>query len=101
MKITIPHLKYSVEIKDIKKGDKTYTDKLNVRAYAERDDSNKTTIYIKLPIKRDELSTLCHELIHAMQNMCQDRNIRFENEEEHIGYIFQYLINEILGYEYK
>jgi hypothetical protein len=102
MKIKIPHIFYEVEILDIKKATGVGKEMLKSNFVAITEYQNhKSIIYIKLPIKPVDVPTLCHELVHVLQNICRDNKISFENEEEHTAYIFQYVLNEILGYEFK
>lgn len=102
MKITIPHIFYTIEVKDTKnppKDIKEFLDKGFIACIAKG--KNRSRLYIKHPIRNSDIPTLCHELIHILQHICKERDILFTNEEEHCAYMFQYMLNEILGYEYK
>jgi len=98
MKIEINHLGYTVCVKDIKsfKGKHGLN---NILAITQSDSKNQATIYIKKPIK--DQAQLAHEVLHVLQWICIDRNISFTEEKEHMGYIMQFLMNEITGFTYK
>lgn len=38
-----------------------------------------------------------HEIIHALQILCKERIMKFENEEEHFAYITSYILEELLS----
>ncbi len=103
MKIFIPHIFYTVYVKDIKKtkGDaKEFLDR-GFTACAEKVDKNTSNIYIEFPVTPKSHGTVLHEVIHVIGHICQDRDISFINEEEHVAYIAQYIFNRITGYEYE
>jgi len=97
MKIIINHIGYVVLIKKPEQYKGAYVLK-NVVAMTQRDNKNQSTIYIKKPIK--DTATLAHEIVHVLQNIADDRNISFVEEQEHFGYLMQYLMNEVTGYKY-
>ena len=102
MKIKIPHIHYEVEVLDIKKSKGIAKDMLADKFVAVTEYLNhKSIIYINLPIKTKDIPTLCHELVHVLQNICRDKRITFINEEEHTAYIFQFLLDTIMGYDLK
>ena len=101
MKVYIPHIHYTVNLVEIKKSKGNIKNFLSVYENAtERIDKNTSNIYFNLPIKRRDLSTLAHELVHVLQNICGDRNISFTREEENTAYILHFLMNEFTGYKY-
>ena len=48
-----------------------------------------------------ESGTVAHEIMHALQFMCRRRNIKMERELEHMGYLMQYIFNEIYNRKYE
>lgn len=44
-----------------------------------------------MPIEEHDLSTLVHEIIHALQFICDDRGIEFTDEMEHMAYVADYI----------
>ncbi len=97
MKIELPHIGYTVIVKQRK----AYPGRDSSFALCERTDLNTSTIYIETPVPRKRDSTLAHELTHVLRNICEDRDMYFQEEREHMAYIMQYLMNRILGYKYK
>jgi hypothetical protein len=93
MKIKIPHLGYTLIVKQPDGSQKW-------KAWVTHDSTNQCTLYIKQPIIRSEDPTLAHELVHVLQYISADRNLDLTYELEHAGYLMGYLMNEILGYEY-
>jgi hypothetical protein len=103
MKILIPHLFYTIEVKDKKlaKGKvKRYLEEGDFYACYEAINKNNSKIWIKLPVKPTEVPTLVHEIIHCLQHLSRERDIDFKSEEEHFAYLTQYILNQILGYEF-
>jgi hypothetical protein len=93
-KIYLPHLNYTVHVRHFKphpSGDS------NAKAWAEHIDSRSAAIYIS---PRDTPCGIAHELIHVLQFIAADRNIDFIHEQEHFGYMMQYLMGKTLGYEW-
>lgn len=43
---------------------------------------------------------VAHEVTHILQHICAVRHIEFKDETEHMGYLAQYLVGQILGYEW-
>lgn len=94
-KIQIPHINYTVSIKP--------------RSALKRDhfglavtqdvDKHNAIMYIDNP--KQYPCSVAHELIHVLGFIVERRGIIFENEREHMGYIMQYLMGEILGYKYE
>ena len=94
MKIYLPHIHYTIYVKEFKKA----PDGTNFKAYAVKgEDGNSCTIYLP---KKPQPGTVAHELTHALRYICVDRNMDFRSEEEHMAYIMNYAINRILGYSY-
>lgn len=101
MEIIIPHLAYTVEILDIKKAKGNDLYKLGFFHAITLKYKNKSIIYMKLPLKRQHIPVLAHELTHVIQNICADRDIDAVQEQEHCAYMMQYLLGKIMGYEYN
>ena len=100
--IKIPHLEYTVYLKDVKQAKGQIAESLKLlQAGTTHESTKSSTIWIKLPITFMESPTLGHEIIHVLQNICRERNIDFILEEEHVAYLFHYIMNECLGYKYK
>ena len=93
-KIKIQHLGYTVVVKQ-----KDNSQKLE--AWVIKDNPYQCTLYIKQPIKKHEIPTLAHELVHVLQYIAEARHIDMMQEMEHMGYLMSFLMNEILGYEYN
>lgn len=102
MKIYIPHIHYTLKVKDVSKA-KSYVKELLKTKVAcfHKEDNFNGCIYIKLPIKNFEVPLLAHEVIHCLQHICETRNIDFVDEKEHMAYLMSWILNEILGYRYK
>lgn len=96
MKCYLPHIHYTVNIKQFKKAPDSIE---NALAYVERDDSNSCTVYID-KTKKLMPGDIAHELIHVLQFICLDRNMNFTLEEEHCAYIMHYLMGKIFGHTY-
>lgn len=95
MKIYIPHLHYTVNVKTFKKPPEETP---NAKRYVESIDGNTSNMYLP---EKNTPTDIAHELIHILQNICLNRNIDFSTETEHMGYLMQWLMGKILGYEYK
>lgn len=93
MKILIPHIGYTVCVKQKNKSQR-------FSAWVIKDSSNQCSLYIKQPIAENEIPTLAHELVHVLQYIAESRNIDMIQEQEHMGYLMGYLMQKILGYEY-
>jgi hypothetical protein len=52
---------------------------------------------IEKSIKRIEcMPMICHEIIHALQILCEQRIMVIEEEKEHLAYITSYLLENLL-----
>lgn len=100
-KAYLPHLHYSVFLKEKNKAKEKAKIMLDSGCVAvtENRDRYSSVIYMDLPLKKKDLPTLGHELIHVLQNICDLRHIDFVSEQENIAYMFQYLFCEFTGYE--
>lgn len=95
MKIYIHHLHYTVNIKRLKI---VPNDIPNAKRYVWKVDNNTSDMYLP---EKNTPTDIAHELIHVLQNICASRNMEFTEETEHMGYLMQWLMGKILGYEYK
>lgn len=92
MKINIPHLNYSIQV--IYKPHK----ESNGLPCCERVNKSKCILWI--PEKYKNLVTLiAHETMHVLQFIAEDRGIDMIREQEHMAYLMQYIMAELLGYK--
>jgi hypothetical protein len=92
-KIFIPHLNYTVWVRPIRA--KRPERIPNAIAYVEKINNRRCDVYLPLD---DTPGSLAHELTHALQFICEARHIDFVNEQEHMGYLMQWMTGRILGY---
>lgn len=97
MKIELPHIGYTVHIKDRRVSKRAAS---TMHAATERMSAHSATIYIPLPLKRQDEPTLVHEIIHVLQYICESKHIDFVQEQEHMAYIANHIFNRALGYHY-
>lgn len=95
MKIYLPHIHYTISVRDIKKAK---MDGFVGKAMTEKIDKNNCILWLPYPIKAS--GTVFHEIVHVLQFICESRHIDFVLEQEHLGYIAQYISNRLLGLEY-
>lgn len=95
MKIYLPHIHYTVTVRDFKK---FKGGGFSGQAMTEKVDKNNCILWLPHPIKAN--GTLFHEVTHALQFICEARNMDFVQEQEHFGYIAQLITNKLLGLEY-
>lgn len=99
--IELPHIGYTVIFKDL-----SYLKGVEKKggAYTMAFDSNTSYVFVDKIAQRikepNTFPTLAHEIVHVLQNICIARMMDFEKENEHMAYIMQYILNEILGYSY-
>lgn len=94
MKIYIQHLAYTILVKEPDKYSRHV-------AYVHKDNKSQCTIYIKRPVKFKETPTLAHEIVHILQYIAESRSIDMTYEQEHMGYLMNYIMNEVLGFTYE
>lgn len=96
MKIEIPHLGYTILVKDVSKG------KQDWKAWVHRDNNNQCTVFLDLKNLKKPVyfPTIAHEITHVLQFIALARDIDFMTEQEHFGYMTNYILNKILGYSY-
>lgn len=69
--------------------------------FVENTNKNQATILFRKTPTDLESGTVAHEVMHALQFMCRRRNICMEDETEHMGYLMQYIFNEIYNRKYE
>lgn len=89
-KIFLPHINYTVTVKEFKKLEGF----VPTKAYTEYIDSRNCILHLP---KNIQGSMLCHEIVHVLQFICKARNMEFTLESEHMGYISQYLFMCVTG----
>ncbi len=92
MKIELPHIWYTLIVKDIKSFPGT---KLG-SACSRRDSEHQSTLFLQVPIKFGNIDNMVHELNHVLRNLFEDRSMNFLEEREHAAYIMGYWTSEIL-----
>lgn len=96
-KIYIPHIHYTVHFYSGKDVLKIFKDQ-DGKAWTAK---GKKESIISVRKERDaKPGLLAHEIIHVLQNIADDQGIDFVDEKEHFGYLMQYILGKILGYEY-
>lgn len=93
-KIYLPHLNYTLYVRHFK-GHPDGTP--NAKAYTERISDHSSAIYLS---RGDTPCSVAHELIHVLQFLSGSKGIDFVREQEHFGYMMQYLMGQVLGYEW-
>ncbi len=94
-KIYLPHINYTIELKEAKNPPEEVPNAKNwVTSYGQKG----CAMYID---KKPNPADLAHEVTHVLQFICLNRNIDFKLEQEHMGYLMQYIMGEILGYKWN
>lgn len=94
--IRIEHLAYTVKVRDIKK-----EENLNKWVMFVRKINNyECILYIPKELSIEDMPTLAHEIVHCLQYIAEARNIDMIQEQEHIGYLMCYIMNNVLGFRY-
>ena len=70
-------------------------------AYVERDNKNQCTLFINRPVRLINTPTLAHEIVHILQYIAEARNMDMVQEQEHFGYLMNYIMNRVLEFEYN
>lgn len=94
--IYLPHIHYTIRIRAYKTPPNEIGSALG---WTDHNKSGTCTVY--LPKRKPSPGDVAHELIHVLQYICVDRNMRFELEQEHFGYLMHYLMGQVLGYSYR
>lgn len=94
MKIYIPHLNYTIIVKEPKNPPEEL---YNPKAWVKSESSKSCTLFVN---KKPNPADLAHEVVHVLQFICLHRNIDFKTEQEHMGYLMHYIMGKVLGYEW-
>ena len=97
--IPIPHLGYKV-IYGVNPKEFTGRQEKSLM-FAEDTNKNAGAIIFRKTPTDLESGTVAHEVMHVLQFMCRRRNICMEDETEHMGYLMQYIFNEIYNRRYE
>ena len=92
--ILIPHLNYMVYVRPLVPDPK----EPETEAYVDLESRHHCVMYLK---RKCLPPTVAHEITHVLQHLCETRSMRFTEESEHMGYLMQYLMQQILGYEFE
>ena len=86
--VRVPHLGFAVFVRPRPKNSKSYAHVLYSK------DGFSCQLFLPdVP----SYSAVAHECVHILQAICEKYNIDFTREDEHLGYIMQYLMQEICG----
>ncbi len=88
MKIFIPHLLYTIILKDDSHKD------LSGLPSCERIDNNTCILHIPKKMRKMVVVT-SHETLHALQFICNSRGIDMVSEQEHVAYLMGYIMSKI------
>lgn len=91
--IKIPHLNVQIVVDNIKK-DSKYRD-IKPDAYTERLCSEEYRLVIPPVRGKKTASILVHEIMHIIQHLVEDNNMRFSHEREHMAYIAGYIFEQV------
>lgn len=97
--IELPHLGYKIYYGVLKK-EFTGRHEKSI-ALAENSTKNSATILFRKKPDALDSSVVAHEIVHVLQYICRRRNIVMEDETEHMGYLMQFIFNEIYNREYS
>ena len=98
--IELPHLRYKVHFMDISKLVLQGGEKLGGGYTAESGDMECTIFLddIANTVKRIEnMPIIAHEIMHAIQIICEKYHMRVETEQEHTAYIFHYIMEQLIS----
>ena len=105
-KILIPHLKLTILVSDLsklkgleKKGSCFTTRLENINPEKDRKlgigifiENLEETIKIK-----ENFPIIAHEVMHAIQIICEEYGMNIETEKEHTAYLMSYILEEIIN----
>lgn len=94
--IYIPHINYTVRLCDISRAEGLDKQLLNKYIALTRADGSSSTIYFRFPIEVRDLPLLCHEIMHVIEYISVDYGIVIQEEKEHVAYLFQYILKELM-----
>jgi len=93
-KIFLAHLRYTVKVREITPKMKTPSEIQGADAYTTFYDDQNCTIFLK---KNTPIRVVAHEVTHVLRDLCIERHMDFTKEQEHMGYLMQYILGRILG----
>lgn len=96
-KIYLPHIHYTVLVKEFIKPPVIIA---NAKAYVEHLEQGCCILYLQ---KGEKImpGDLAHEIVHVLQFICEDMNMTFELEREHMAYLMQYIMGQVMGHHYE
>jgi len=71
----------------------------NARAWVESTGKNGCTLFLQKG--KQQPGDVAHELVHVLQFLSIARNMDFQIEHEHFGYLMHWLMGEVLGYKWE
>lgn len=96
--IDLPHLYFKIHFMDLSK--LQGLDLKGGAGYTCTFEDDSATIFIKDIEKSvkdiNAIPVIAHEIIHALQIICEKYQMRFENEQEHMAYIMYHCLNELI-----
>jgi hypothetical protein len=93
MKIYLPHIHYTVYLKD------EFHKEMGNHPSCQR--VNLESCILWIPKKHRKPMTVAHEAMHACQFIAEARSIDMIQEQEHMAYIIGYIVSKVMGYEIK
>lgn len=97
MTIYLPHINYTIVVR----GRESYPGTEDGIWLCEKSDVDTSTLYVKVPNAPHEYGMLAHEIVHVIQNICEDRKMSLLDEKESMAYTMQYLMNTITCGDYQ
>jgi hypothetical protein len=96
--IYIPHIHYKIEVSF---KSKEFLNNLGMECACEYIKNGQIKLHFRNKPVAHDFPSLAHEILHAIQWISKDRGIDMIKEEEHCAYMMQFILNEILNYEYQ
>lgn len=93
--IRLEMLNYTVRIRVAKHG---LSSMPNAKAWARRDGTNQSTIWL---MARPTLPLLVHEIMHVIQHIVDDYHLSFTEDMELTAYAAEYIFVRATGHQYK
>lgn len=91
--IDIPHLGYKIAV-IIEPKEFTGRQEGSIM-FAENSGKDIASIFFRKKPTPSQAGIVAHEIMHVLQFMCRNRNIAMEVENEHMGYLMQYIFQNI------
>lgn len=98
IEIYLPHLHYTIYVR---LNSTVFLNRQGSECACEGIDKSSLRLHFRSKPKPHNFPSVAHEVMHAVQWICQARAIDMVREEEHCAYIMQYILNQILGYKYE